>query len=51
MHNRIPRQGELLALATICGETGMRHSNTEENRAGNSGVENQIKADFQVKET
>jgi hypothetical protein len=49
MHNRTPRQGEPLASATICAATGMRHGNTEENRAGNSGVENQFKADFQVK--
>lgn len=46
MHNRTPRQGELFASATICAATGMRHSNTEENGAGNSGVENQFKADF-----
>lgn len=46
MHNRAPTRGGLLASATVCAATGMRYSNTEENRAGNAGVENQFKADF-----
>lgn len=38
--------GEVDCLPQLQFVTGMRYSNTEENRAGNAGVENQFKADF-----